>query len=367
MQDATIAPTPDRPTVPGRLTVVGAGIVGLWQALTLRRAGFEVRLVDRSEVPFADAASAYAGAMIAPFCEAESAPDIVRDLGRHGAEIWRRTAAGLIENGTLVVAAPRDQGELRRFARATTGHELVAVERLRFLEPELADRFATALYFQNEAHMTTPDVLQHLLDLCREAGVGTAFGVVVDDARLSSTDQPAKITDPDASAGSDWMIDCRGMGARDVFPELRGVRGERLVVRARGVGLSRAVRLLHPRHPLYVVPWTDDRYMIGATVIESDDASPMSVRSALELLGLAYALHPGFGEAEILEMTAGVRPSFADNVPRIMFDPSRRLVRVNGAYRHGFLLAPVLAELVESRFSDPNVRSPLLTETTAVL
>ena len=41
---------------------------------------------------------------------------------------------------------------------------------------------------------------------------------------------------------------------------------------------------------------------------------------------------------------AGVRPAFADNVPKIVV--RGRTIHVNGLYRHGFLLAPVLAELV---------------------
>jgi glycine oxidase len=104
------------------------------------------------------------------------------------------------------------------------------------------------------------------------------------------------------------------------------------------------VRLLHPRHPLYVVPWTGGRYMIGATVIESDDQAPVTVRSALELLGSAYALHPAFAEAQVVELAAGVRPAFADNVPKIIV--RGRTIHVNGLYRHGFLMSPVLAELV---------------------
>ena len=94
------------------------------------------------------------------------------------------------------------------------------------------------------------------------------------------------------------------------------------------------MRLLHPRHPVYVVPWGDGLLMIGATVIESDDAGPITVRSALELLGMAYALHPAFGEAEIVEAGAGVRPAFPDNVPRII--ARGRTIHVNGLYRHGF-------------------------------
>jgi glycine oxidase len=84
--------------------------------------------------------------------------------------------------------------------------------------------------------------------------------------------------------------------------------------------------------------------MVGATVIESDDAGPITVRSTLELLGTAYALHPAFAEAQVVEIGAGVRPAFADNVPKIVVRGGT--IHVNGLFRHGFLLAPVLADLV---------------------
>ena len=116
------------------------------------------------------------------------------------------------------------------------------------------------------------------------------------------------------------------------------------MLRTREVELQRPVRLLHPRHPLYVVPWGDGLFMLGATVIESEDAGPVTVRSALELLGSAYALHPAFAEAQIVEIGAGVRPAFADNVPKIVVRGGT--IHVNGLFRHGFLLAPRLAELV---------------------
>jgi glycine oxidase len=139
------------------------------------------------------------------------------------------------------------------------------------------------------------------------------------------------------------VVDCRGLSARGELGELRGVRGERLIVRSRELGFARPVRLLHPRQPIYVVPWGDGLFMIGATAIESDDAGPVAVRSALDLLGMAYALHPAFGEAEIVELGAGVRPAFPDNVPKIVV--RGKTLFVNGLYRHGFLLAPALAEL----------------------
>ena len=51
------------------ITVLGAGILGIWQTLTLARRGHRVRLLEASEAPFTSAASRYAGAMLAPYCE----------------------------------------------------------------------------------------------------------------------------------------------------------------------------------------------------------------------------------------------------------------------------------------------------------
>ena len=107
------------------------------------------------------------------------------------------------------------------------------------------------------------------------------------------------------------------------------------------------------------MPWGNGGFVIGATVIESEDTGPVTLRSALELLGAAYALHPAFGEAQVFDMGAGVRPAFPDNVPRAFVRCERRLIFVNGAYRHGFLLAPVLAEAVAG-FLEKGAPHPLL-------
>jgi glycine oxidase len=310
------------------ITVVGAGIIGLWQALTLVRKGHRVRLVEQSARPFTDAASAYAGAMLGPFCEKEVYAPVVRDLGLRSIELWRATFPATRVEGTLVVASARDASEVEHFARLTEGHERVGAHTIARLEPDLAGRFVTGLFYAQEAHVAPREAMEFLLDEIRHAGAEVTFGE-------SWADRP----DPGAV-----VIDCRGLGARSLLPDLRGVRGERLILRTHEVTLRRPVRFLHPRHPIYVVPWGNGHFMVGATVIESDDAGPITVRSALELLGMAYALHPAFGEAQVLHAAAGVRPAFADNVPKIVMQGST--IHVNGLYRHGFLLAPALGELV---------------------
>ena len=76
-------------------------------------------------------------------------------------------------------------------------------------------------------------------------------------------------------------------------------------------------------------------------MIESEDRGRVTARSLVELLNAAYALHPAFAEAEIVELGCDARPAFPDNLPRVRRQGER--VLVNGLYRHGFLLAPALA------------------------
>lgn len=323
------------------IAVVGAGIIGLWQAYTHARAGHRVRLVERSDEPFAESASRWAAAMIAPECESECSPAIVRDLGRESIALWRKAYPGTVVNGTLVVAPPRDNSDLTRFEHMTERHEAVAPQGIAKLELDLSGRFDRGLFFPDEAHVVASKALQWLLTEARASGVATEFG------------QPFK------SLGEDVTVDCRGLAARQELPSLRGVRGERMLIHSRDVSLSRPVRLLHPRQPIYVVPQGDGRYVVGASVIEREDDSPMTLKSALDLLGSAYALHPAFGEASILDFGAGVRPAFPDNVPRAVIEDEGRTIRVNGAYRHGFLLAPVLAQAVGGFLSDGRRAGPL--------
>jgi glycine oxidase len=277
--------------------------------------------------------------MLAPRCEEESAEAIVRELGKRGVALWRQTYSGTVANGTLVVAFQRDRAELDRFARMTGGHQRLSPAELAALEPALGDRFAGALYYADEAHLAPEPALRFLLDAALAQGVALRLG----DGTLPE--------------GYDLIVDCRGLAAKDELPALRGVRGERIVVESREVNLTRPVRLLHPRFPLYVVPWGDGLYMIGATVIESEEVGAITLRSALDLLSAAYALDPAFAEAEIVRQGAGARPAFPDNRPRII--PRKGYIYVNGLYRHGFLLAPVLAELVaaylETGAKDPEV------------
>ena len=289
------------------------------------QAGHAVTLYERSDAAMMQSTSHWAGGMLAPWCEAEVSEPVIIRLGLRSLALWREHFPQTPFNGSLVVAHPRDRTDFERFARLTTGHRRLDARGVSDLEPSLEGRFRDALFYPDEGHVEPRRVLPQL-----HAAIAKAGGTIQFNSEASAADLDGIV------------IDCRGLAARDAAPQLRPVKGEMIVIETSEVELARPVRLIHPRWPLYVIPRGDGRFMLGATSIEAEDTG-VSVRSALELLGAAYAVHPAFGEARIVEFGSGLRPAFPDNLPRIRIDDDK--ISVNGLYRHGFLLAPALAEL----------------------
>ena len=307
------------------VSVIGAGIAGAWHALLFAQSGRSVTLHERSDATMTQSTSYFAGGMLAPYCEAESTEPVIVRLGLRSLKLWRDYFPDTPFNGSLVVAHPRDRADFERFARLTSGHRRLDAQAIGEIEPSLEGRFREGLFYADEGHVEPRKILPELHARIRSFGGTIAFNSEVEPDDIDGT-----------------VIDCRGFFARKAQPELRGVKGELILIETDEVELSRPVRLIHPRFPLYIIPRGNGRFMLGATSLETESAG-VSVRSALELLGAAYAVHPAFGEARIVEFGSGLRPAFPDNLPRIAVDNDH--IAVNGLYRHGFLLAPALAEL----------------------
>ncbi|MGN6665991.1 MAG: FAD-dependent oxidoreductase [Trinickia sp.] len=327
------------------IAVLGGGLCGRLVAWRLAGAGYRVALYERGDAAGSSSAAWVAAAMLAPLAEAAVAEPLIVGLGAASLVEWPRIIAQLPEpvffqrNGTLVVWHHGDRAEASLFerrVRANAPAELLAdggLERvdgpaLAAAEPALAGRFATGWLLPREGQLDNRQVLHALAAGLAERGVAAHWNTAVDEGSRPR----ARVT-----------IDCRGLGAKPVLPTLRGIRGEVARVSAPGIGLTRPVRLLHPRYPIYLAPKENDVYVVGATEIEGEDMSPVSVRSALELLSAAFAVHPGFGEARILELNTQCRPTLPDHLPAITWDGAQTLI-VNGLYRHGYMIAPEVSK-----------------------
>lgn len=321
-----------------RVNVFGAGVMGLCIATEVAARGHRVQIYDAASGPGPEACSWWSGGMLAPYCEAESAEEPVLRHGEQALNWWDSHTGCVQRRGTLVLALPRDRGELKRFARLTGRHQQLDRAQITTLEPAFENRFDQALFFQDEAHLDPRQALRQLSDQLALQGAQFHYGV---DVNAGHGLQPADIT-----------IDATGLAARSQLSGLRGVKGEMLILRCPEIRLTRTIRLLHPRIPIYLVPRDDHTYMLGATMIESDERQRISARSLLELLGALYALHPAFAEAGILEIGVDARPAFANNMPRLRWRAGR--LYANGLYRHGFLLAPAVAQMAAAVVDDPS-------------
>jgi glycine oxidase len=343
--------------------IVGAGIMGRVLAWQLLREGHQISVFDRDSKVIGRAASYTAAGMLAPYSELESSELLIFRMGQRGLQLWPELVRSLqvegcfYQRGSLVVAHHQDRVELQRFnyllqdKLAETGQQLCRLDQrqLAKLEPALAPRFSEATVLADECWLNNEAILTALAKQLMQQGVRWHSNTKV--KQLSG----GCIATEDKHYQFDWVIDCRGLGARSDIKGLRGVRGELIWVHAPEVEISRMVRLMHPRYRLYLVPQSNSRYIVGATQIESDDASPISVRSTLELLSALYSIDGGFSEARILASKTNCRPALLDNQPLIT--AADGLIRVNGLFRHGYMLAPLLAAEVGRYLTAKNTGS----------
>jgi len=329
--------------------IAGVGLVGRVLALNLLRQGHTLTLFDEDTAYGEKAAGMTAAGMLAVFAELESAESVIFDHGNRSIALWPDlleqvgVADAYQQTGSIITAHPQDYNELDHFietlkSKVPEAAEIKLLDRreLTQLEPDL-EQHAKAFFIPQEGQVDAQRFMQASSDyLLAHVDVTWKQNMKVLDVSQEG------ISTKDRVEVFDWVFDARGLGASDQVENLRGVRGEVLWLDAPEVNITRPTRMLHPRYKIYIVPRRNNRYVIGATEIESEDKSPISVRSSLELLSAVYSMHSGFAEARIVKTLTNCRPTLRDNLPKI--EHGKKITRINGLYRHGYLLAPAIVE-----------------------
>ena len=333
--------------------IVGSGLIGRLLSWRLLSSGHSVDILSSDDQQGTGSAGYIAAAMISPATEAISTEPMVKQIGLASLQLWPQWLAELPEqiyyqqNGTLVGAHAGDQAEMARFTRraehvlATEDYSRLDQQQLVEREPQLAEQFEQALFFDQEACLDNRHLYRLLTDILTTSECCRwQQSDLIDSLSESTIGQLCQQYFGHDASDYEAVIDCRGNGAAADIDRLRSVRGEVIRVHAPEVDFMHAIRVMHPRYPFYLAPRPNNEYVLGATVVESDDMSPVSVRSGLELMSALYSLHKGFAEARILEMAAHCRPALVDNMPRII--ETEWGYRINGFYRHGYLFSPAI-------------------------
>lgn len=324
--------------------IAGAGLLGRLLAWRLAGMGHRVTVHDPGTGPQQRLGAGWTAAgMLSPWAELECADAAVAQLGVRSLDLWQAAVAQLPSpvhfrrDGSLLLAHAGDLGAARRLldvlvAKAPAAHapRVLAREQLAELEPAIHGP-SHAWMLDGEGSIDTVQAMTALADGATARGVQwrwqhTARCVAagaIDDARY------------------DHVFDVRGVGARPDL-DVRGVRGEIMWLHAPGMPLGRPLRLLHPRWRVYLVPRPGDIVVVGASEIESEDRSPVSVRTLLGLLSAAHSVLPDLAEARLVHSETNLRPALPDNLPRV--EQGAGITRINGLFRHGWLIAPALVE-----------------------
>lgn len=342
-----------------KIAVLGAGVSGTMLAWQLLCEGYPVEIFEARAESDRTGAGYVAAAMLSPLAEAAGSEAYIGAMGLASMALWKPLIQKLElesspiffqRDGTIVIWHPDDRAEHQILMRQLSQYvdtlpsskthlpyyQSLEASTINALEPALAGRFSTGLLLEGEGQVDNIQVMKNL----RSA--------IVNRGGIFHWESPRRIEEVIDQSKPVLVIDARGIGAKKewVPSPLRGIRGEVLRVKTTEVSLKRPIRLLHPRYPLYIAPKPSNEFVIGATVIESEDESPISLQSTMELASALYAVHPAFAEARLLASMTSLRPTLPDHRPHIHLNLRGHtpVVSINGLYRHGWLLAPIIVK-----------------------
>jgi D-amino-acid oxidase len=297
------------------VTVVGAGVMGLTCALRLAEAGASVRIVARERLDATT--SSVAAAVWFPY---RAFPfDRVLGWSRTGYEELVRLAVPAAGAGSADARSADDAG-----VRMRPGTELLPEDGP---DPWWAD--------------AAPDLVK-VTDVPPGYAVGWRFTAPVVDmsrylpwleARLAGQGVvPEVATVADLRDVGGVVVDCAGLGARELAPDdqVMPVRGQVVVVEQVGIA-EWVVDDGDGRALTYVVPRLDE-VVVGGTAEDGADDLAADPEIAAGILERATALVPALAGARVIRHRVGLRPAR----PTVRLEAERRDGRtVVHCYGHG--------------------------------
>jgi glycine oxidase len=319
--------------------IIGGGIIGLSLAISLRKQGLRVLIVERGE-PGREASHAAAGMLVGSGNEIpQKLRPLAEESGRlypefvHELEDESESKVDLREHGTILISA---EGEFPERA------EPLSPDQLRGLEPELRVSGRAHAAFLNERSLDPRALASAAIKAARHRGVDVSSGTEV-KALLISSDRATGVQTEKTSYAAAMVVNCAGAWAGCVAPHrfpVKPIKGQMLAV----VG-GKAPKHVVRSDSVYLVPRSDGRVVIGSTLENAGYNKQTDVNTIEQLFRAALELAPGLG-CKVHEDWAGLRPGTPDDLPILGETSTPGYYVATGHYRDGILLAPITEQLM---------------------
>jgi glycine oxidase len=332
--------------------VIGAGIIGLSLALDFRKSGLSVLVVEKGE-PGREASWA-AGGMLVDFpgetqpalqelatASARMYPEFVRELeDESGLKIDLRSVGTLILRSVVTGLRP-----VAGQSPATT-RSYALPQPLAKLEPELrCTKTKSDFLFVDERCVDPRDLITAALAAARNRGVDFSSGDHVLSVEIADGAACGVRTNK-TRFGAAMVVNCAGAWAGQIGPHsfpTRPVKGQMLCV---VMPEKEMVRHVIRTPEVYLIPRSDGRMLVGATVEEAGFDKQVVHETIKTLRQRAIDLVPRLAQARILEAWAGLRPGTPDGLPILGATPTPGYFVATGHFRDGILLAPATARVM---------------------
>jgi glycine oxidase len=335
--------------------IVGAGIIGLSLAISLRKLGLRVLIVERGE-PGREASHAAAGMLASSGSEI---PPVLRILAEASARLYPEFAHEL-EDESGVQVDLRDQGTILISGDGSfpATAEPLSSERLLALEPVLAaaargrpalhtssveSSGETSAAYLSERSVDPPVLVAAAITAAHHRGVDISSGSEVKEL-LTANNRVAGVQTDKTSYAAPAVVNCAGAWAGGIGPRrfpVRPVRGQMLAA-VGGPRLKHVVRA----EKVYLVPRSDGRLIIGSTLEEVGYNKQTEVNTIQRLFHAALEVAPGLAESKVHGDWAGLRPGTPDDLPILGESELEGYFVATGHFRDGILLAPITAQVM---------------------
>jgi glycine oxidase len=321
--------------------VIGGGIIGLSLSIALRKRGASVLVVERGE-PGREASHAAGGMLVD--CPLETAPAL-QELATASAQMYPEFAFEVEVESAMKIDL-RVQGTI---VFPSTDHDKtlgmpLPLDQLASLEPFLDHRDRLCFYLK-ERSVDPRALTAAALKAAKNRGVDFSSGDPVTAVNLSN-DHVVGVTTTKTSFLAEKVVNCAGAWSSQIGPHplpTRPVKGQMLCL---AMPSREFIRHVIRTPDVYLIPRSDGRLLVGATVEEAGFDKRTIPETIQRLHHAALKLVPKLADARILEDWAGLRPGIPDNLPILGATETPGYYVATGHFRDGILLAPITAQIM---------------------